>query len=349
MSPAIRDKLKSGLAIPACPLALDSKRQFDERRQRALIRYYLSCGVGGLAVAVHTTQFAIREPKHGLYEPLLQLTAEELGRSEAGAGAVRIAGVCGHTSQALREAEQSASAGYHAVLLSLAALGSATESMLLDHSRRVSAIMPLIGFYLQSGVGGRVLSHAFWREFLEIENVVAIKIAPFNRYRTLDVIRAVAESRRTDIALYTGNDDNIVGDLLAQYRFSSAADSPRFRMVGGLLGHWAVWTRPAVMLHAQCQKLMNTDSPIPRALLELGQQITDANAAFFDVEHGFAGCIAGLHEILHRQGLLAGTWCLDPLETLSPGQRGEIDRVQHAYPHLNDDEFVAAHLDEWLR
>lgn len=348
LNPAIQAGLARGLAIPACPLALDSRRRLDERYQRALIRYYVASGAGGLAVAVHTTQFAIRDSQHGLYEPVLRLAAEELQRQERSAGLARIAGVCGATPQAVREAEIAADCGYHAALLSLGAWRTEPESALIDHARAVAQTLPVVGFYLQRSVGGRPLSHAFWRGFAEIENVVAIKIAPFNRYQTLDVVRAVAESGRTDIALYTGNDDNIVADLLTAYGFEIGGRHLRFRMVGGLLGHWAVWTRRAVELHLECRRVMEAGGPIPLDLLERGQQVTDANAAFFDPAHGFAGCIAGLHEILRRQGLLPGIWCLDPGETLSPGQREEIDRVHRAYPGLNDDEFVALHLSEWL-
>ena len=192
--------------------------------------------------------------------------------------------------------------------------------------------MPLIGFYLQTAVGGIALSRAFWARFAAIDNVVAIKVAPFNRYRTLDVVRAVRESGRAgEVALYTGNDDNIVVDLLNGFS-------------GGLLGHWAVWTRSAVALLERVKK----STGVPPDLLELADQTTDANAALFDAANGFLGCIAGLHEILVRQGLLAGRWCLNPDEALSPGQMGEIDRVCGAYPWLNDDEFVRANLDSWL-
>ena len=333
-----RVRLAHGVVIPAHPLALNARRRLDERRQRALSRYYLAAGAGGLALGVHTTQFAIRDPRIGLFRPVLELAAEEMDRSDR--ALVRIAGICGPTRQAVAEAETIRSLGYHAGLLSLAALRDATERQLIAHCRAVAAVIPLIGFYLQPAVGGRPLPCSFWRRLAEIENVVAIKIAPFNRYQTLDVIRAVVESGRDDIALYTGNDDHIVVDLLTPYRFNGRER----RIVGGLLGHWAVWTRPAVALLEQCRP-----GRVTPALLRLAIEVTDANAAFFDAAHGFAGCIAGLHEVLRRQGLLAGTWCLDPHETLSPGQRAEIDRVCRAYPHLSDNEFVAAHRDEWLR
>lgn len=335
---SFRQHLQEGLAIPAHPLALTSSRHLDERRQRALSRYYIAAGVGGLAVGVHTTQFAIRDPKIGLFKPVLQLAAEEMDR--AARPLVRIAGVCGLTPQAVAEAAILRELGYHAALLSLGAVRDADEEALIAHCRAVAEVIPVIGFYLQRSVGGRVLPYAFWSRFAEIENVVAIKIAPFNRYETLDVVRAVAGSGRRDIALYTGNDDNIVADLLTPFPF---AGSER-RIVGGLLGHWSVWTRRAVELLERCRHADATPE-----LLRLGVEVTDSNAAFFDAANGFRGCIAGLHEVLRRQGLLEGLWCLDEDETLSPGQLAGIDRVYAAYPHLHDDEFVAGHRDEWLR
>lgn len=346
-----REQLNRGLAIPACPLALNQQRKFDERRQRALIRYYAAAGVGGLAVGVHTTQFAIRDPEIGLFEPLLQLAREELDSADARVSfsQVRIGGVCGRTSQAVAEAASLRNHGYHAALLSLGALREETETGLLEHCRAVAEIIPIIGFYLQPAVGGRVLPFSFWTKFATLENLVAIKIAPFNRYQTLDVIRAVTESGRDDVALYTGNDDNILLDLLTPYRFNSYGMPCERRLVGGLLGHWSVWTRKAVELHAQARELSLKNQPISSGHLGLAAEITDTNAAFFDAANGFAGCIAGLHEVLRRQGLLEGIWCLDPAEGLSAGQSEEIDRVYRAYPHLNDDEFVARHRDEWLR
>jgi hypothetical protein len=344
MDQAIREALHQGVVIPACPLALTSQRKLDERRQRALCRYYSAAGAGGLAVAVHTTQFAIRDPKIGLFEPVLALAAEEMNRLHR--PFVRVAGVCGATDQALREAALLHKLGYHAALLSLAALRDADDRKLIDHCRAVAEVIPIVGFYLQPAVGGRVLPYSFWRRFLEIRNVVAIKIAPFNRYQTLDVVRAVAESGRDDVALYTGNDDNIVMDLLTPFRFG---DSKELRIVGGLLGHWAVWTRQAVELLETCHRAVRRGGAVPPDLLRRAIEVTDSNAAFFDAANGFAGCIAGLHEVLRRQGLLEGIWCLDSHETLSPGQATEIDRVYRAYPHLNDDAFVAEHRDEWLR
>jgi hypothetical protein len=351
MNHAIRTILQSGVVIPACPLALTAQRTLDERRQRALCRYYAAAGVGGLAVGVHTTQFAIRDPKIGLFEPVLSLCAEELTRGEArhDRALVRIAGVCGTTVQAVQEAELVRRLGYHAALLSLAAMKDAGETVLLEHCRAVSEIVPVVGFYLQPAVGGCALPYRFWRRFLEIENVVAIKIAPFNRYQTLDVLRAVCESGRGDVTLYTGNDDNIVLDLLTPYRLGDATKKRELRIVGGLLGHWSVWTRKAVELLAECQATVRRDEGIPNDLLRRSVEVTDSNAAFFDAANGFAGCIAGLHEVLRRQGLFEGIWCLDPNEKLGPGQAEEIDRIYRAFPHLNDDAFVAAHRDEWLR
>jgi dihydrodipicolinate synthase/N-acetylneuraminate lyase len=351
MDEAVRRVLRGGVVIPACPLALTARRRLDERRQRALCRYYAAAGAGGLAVGVHTTQFAIRDPQVGLFEPVLALCAEELTRAGAGRAAplVRIAGACGATPQAVSEAELARRLGYHAVLLSLAALRDADEDALVAHCRAVGAVLPLVGFYLQPAAGGRPLSYRFWRRFLEIEPVVAVKVAPFDRYRTMDVLRAAAESGRTDVALYTGNDDAIVHDLVTPFRAGHVkACSGEVRMVGGLLGHWAVWTRRAVELLGECHAAASRGA-VPADLLRRGAEVTDANAAFFDAAHGFAGCVAGLHEVLRRQGLLEGTWCLDPAEGLSPGQAEEIDRVCRAYPHLNDDAFVAAHRDEWLR
>jgi len=343
--------LQSGLVIPACPLALTSERKLDEPRQRALCRYYAAAGAGGLAVGVHTTQFAIRDPKVGLYLPVLALASEELDRADIGREVpiVRIAGICGDTRQAVHEAEVAHELWYHAGLLSLGALRDASEDRLIDHCGTIAEVLPIVGFYLQPAAGGRLLSYRFWRRFCEIENVVAIKIAPFNRYQTLDVVRAVAESGREDIALYTGNDDNIVLDLLTPYRIMINGRTVERRIIGGLLGHWAVWTRRAVELLGTCRKIADTGADVPADMLLLNSEVTDANAAFFDAANGFAGCIAGLHEVLRRQGVLEGIWCLDPNEGLSPGQMEEIDRVYAAYPQLNDDAFVAEHRDEWLR
>jgi Dihydrodipicolinate synthetase family len=338
----LRERLFQGLVIPAHPLALNSNRKLDERRQRALTRYYLASGAGGVAVGVHTTQFAIRDPNVGLLHPVLELAAEETRDSQI----VKIAGACGETGQALKEAELAHALGYDAVLLSLGALRDSSVPALIEHARRVQSVLPLIGFYLQPSVGGRTLPFEFWRELAELENVVAIKIAPFNRYQTIDVVRAIAESGRADkIALYTGNDDNILGDLLTPFDFAGL----RVRIRGGLLGHWAVWTSKAVSQLAQVRSTLERGESVSPDLLALNLHNTDANAALFDVQNNFRGCIAGIHEILRRQGLLAGRWCLDPDEDLSPGQMEEIDRVCRSYPHLQDDCFVREHLDDWLR
>lgn len=346
MDGEVWEALRRGVVIPASPLALTSERKLDERRQRALWRYYASAGAGGIAIGVHTTQFAIRDPAIGLFRPLLELGKDEMNR--LGVPLIRIGGICGRTEQALQEAQILRELGYHAGLLSLASMKDENEDSLIDHCRAVAEVIPLVGFYLQRAVGGPVLPYSFWRRFAEIENVVAIKIAPFNRYQTLDVIRAVAESGREDVALYTGNDDNIVIDLLTPYRFVIDGKVVERRIVGGLLGHWSVWTKRAVELLEQCHAIAESDRGVPMDMLRLAVQITDCNAAFFDAANNFAGCIAGVHEVLRRQGLLEGIWCLDPNETLSPGQSEEIDRVYKAYPHLNDDAFVAEHLDEWL-
>ncbi|MBE2284188.1 MAG: dihydrodipicolinate synthase family protein [Prosthecobacter sp.] len=335
---SFRQQLQHGVAIPAHPLALNAQRKLDERRQRALSRYYIAAGVGGLAVGVHTTQFAIRDPKVGLFRPVLELAKEEMDR--AAKPLVRIGGICGTTKQAASEAELLRVLGYHAGLLSLGAMREASEDEMIAHCRAVADVLPVVGFYLQPSVGGRVLRHSFWRRFAEIDNIVAIKIAPFNRYQTLDVVRAVIEAGRDDIALYTGNDDSIVADFLTPFRF----DGKERRIVGGLLGHWSVWTHRAVELLERCRNADATPE-----LLRLGVEVTDSNAAFFDAANRFRGCIAGLHEVLRRQGLLEGLWCLDEHESLSPGQLEEIDRVYAAYPQLNDDDFVAGHRDEWLR
>ena len=343
----VRARLNGGMVIPAAPLALNAHRKLDERRQRALFRYYLAAGAGGVAVGVHTTQFSIREPKVGLFRPVLELAAEEMTRAK-GIQPLRIAGICGQTKQALGEATLARGLGCNGGLLSLGALQNASEDELVTHCQTIAEIIPLVGFYLQTAAGGRLLPYRFWRRFAEIKNVIAIKIAPFNRYQTLDVIRALVEAGREDIALYTGNDDNIILDLFTPFRFERRGERHTRRIVGGLLGHWAVWTKNAVELHSHCRRIASSEAPIPVELLARAVELTDANAAFFDVANGFAGCIPGIHEILRRQGLLEGIWCLDPNETLSPGQREEIERVCRAYPWLNDDAFVAEHRETWL-
>lgn len=344
-----RELLNRGVVIPAHPLALNRNRKLDERRQRALSRYYLDAGAGGLAVGVHTTQFEIRRPEIGLYEPVLALAKEEIDSCVArdGRPIVRIAGAIGQTKQAVREAEIASEYGYDSVLLSLSAFPDASNKMLIDHCREVTEVLPVFGFYIQPAVGGRNLDVDFWREFAQIENVVAIKIAPFSRYQTIDVIRGLVESGRSDdIALYTGNDDNILVDLLSEYSFAHEGGIAKKPMVGGLLGHWAVWTSKAVELLEDVRKgVFDSDT---RKALSLANQITDSNAAFFDAANNFGGCIVGIHEVLRRQGLLEGTWTLDEKEVLSPKQKTEIDRVYEAYPELNDDVFVAKNLDKWL-
>jgi len=337
--------LRRGVVIPAHPLALDANRKLDVRRQRALARYYLDAGAGGLAVGVHTTQFAIRDV--GLYQPVLELAMRSAGdwtRKQP----VMIAGLSGRTPQAVSEAQVACDLGYHAGLLSLAALKGASEDELIAHAQTVAGEIPLVGFYLQPAVGGLVLPVSFWRRFAAIENVVAIKIAPFNRYRTLDVIRGVVEAAAAErITLYTGNDDHIVLDLLTPFTVVANGRETTVRIKGGLLGHWSVWVKKAVELLDRIHAA-DAANNVPADLLALDSQVTDCNAAIFDVANDFHGVIAGCHEILRRQGLLAGIWCLDPDETLGPGQKEEIDRVCAAYPHLNDDAFVRANLERWL-
>jgi dihydrodipicolinate synthase/N-acetylneuraminate lyase len=350
----LRRALLRGLVIPAHPLALTEARRLDERRQVALTRYYCDAGAGGVAVGVHTTQFAIRDPKVGLLAPVLSLASRTIqewcrGRTPR---PISIAGVCGPTPQAVQEAELAVSLGYDAGLLSLSALRDATNQGLLEHCRRIAEVLPIFGFYLQPAVGGRALDYAFWRGFLEIPRVVAIKVAPFDRYRTLDVVSALADSGRRDVALYTGNDDAIVVDLLTP--FPGGEDRAALHFSGGLLGQWAVWTNKAVELLERCHAvtkraaLSSDGGEEAFRLLAIGAQLTEANAAFFDPAHQFAGCIPGIHEVLRRQGLLAGRWCLDPHEELSPGQSEAIDRVLERYPHLTDDAFVKENRDRWL-
>jgi hypothetical protein len=337
--------LRRGAVIPAHPLALNRRRELDARRQRALARYYLDAGAGGLAVGVHTTQFAIRDV--GLYTPVLRI-AIETAAERATRLPLMIAGLAGRTEQVVREAQTARELGYHAGLLSLAAMKGASEDDLIAHAQTVAGEIPLVGFYLQPAVGGLVLPFSFWRRFAAIDNVAAIKIAPFNRYRTLDVVRAVVEAGAAErIALYTGNDDHIVADLITPYEFLSKGKPISVRIVGGLLGHWSVWVKRAVELLERIHAAVAVGA-IDSGLVALDPQVTDCNAAIFDVANNFRGVIAGCHEILRRQGLLEGVWCLDPSEALGPGQKEEIDRVIAAYPHLNDDDFVRANLDRWL-
>lgn len=343
--PQVLTALRQGVVIPAHPLALDRDRKLDARRQRALTRYYLDAGARGLAVGVHTTQFAIREA--GLFEPVLELamrTAAEWAREPP----IMIAGLTGRTAQAVKEAQVARTLGYHAGLLSLAALKGASEDELIAHAQTVAQELALVGFYLQPAVGGRVLPVSFWRRFAAIENIVAVKIAPFNRYRTLDVVRGVVEANAAErITLYTGNDDHIILDLISPFTVVANGREHTVRIKGGLLGHWSVWVKRAVELLERIHAVVATNE-IPAELLALDAQVTDSNAAIFDAANDFHGVIAGCHEILRRQGLLEGIWCLDPNETLGPGQKQEIDRVCAAYPHLNDDAFVRANLERWL-
>lgn len=347
----LRRRLLDGLVIPAHPLALDANRRLDERHQAALTRYYRASGAGGIAVGVHTTQFAIRDSKIGLFEPVLALAAEVARESRNDAPSpVLVAGICGDGPQARREAEVAAALGYDAGLVSLAGAQHASTRELVAHCRAVADILPVFGFYLQPAVGGIPLGYDFWRALLEIPQVVAVKIAPFNRYQTLDVVRALAASgRKDDVALYTGNDDNIVADLLAEFRVGTPTGLASVHFAGGLLGQWAVWTRPAVKLLEDVKRCRATQGHRAYEILAQAASLTDANAALFDAGNAFAGCIAGLHEILRRQGLLAGRWCLNPREDLSPGQLDDINRVVRSYPHWQDDDFVAAHLSDWLR
>lgn len=346
----VSDALREGIVIPAHPLALTVQRKFDERRQRALTRYYHAAGAEGIAVGVHATQFEIRRPEHGLFQPVLELAADTIAACDAATGrqTVRIAGITGLTKQAIKEAGFACNQGYHAGLLSLSAFDGASDETMLKHCQAIAHEIPLIGFYLQPAGGGRLLSKAFWRRFVEIPNVIAIKIAPFNRYQTLDVIHAVVESGRADsIALYTGNDDNIVIDLLTQYLIPTASGAVKVRIVGGLLGHWACWTQKAVELLVRCKALRGQPT-IPAEMLTLAAQVTDCNSAIFDAAYQFTGVIPGVNEVLRRQGLMESSLSLKADERLSPGQSAEIDRVYHAYPHLNDDLFVRGHLDRWL-
>ena len=349
VSLSAREHLRSGVAIPAHPLALTAARKLDERRQRALTRYYMDAGAGGLAVGVHTTQFAIRETNHGLFRPVLELAAATVRESLATPARpfVMVAGLCGPTSQAVAEAETALTYGYDVGLLSLGALRDATEAQLLAHCRAIADVIPLFGFYLQPAVGGRVLDYSFWREFAEIPNVWAVKVAPFDRYRTIDVVRAFGEAGRDDVALYTGNDDSIVADLLTPFPVTVGGELKIRWIDGGLLGQWAVWTRSAVDLLGRA-RAARAGGVVETDLLREGAALTDSNGAIFDAINGYAGCIAGIHEVLRRQGLLAGVWCLDPRESLSPGQADEIERVSRTYPFLTDDTFVAERLDAWL-
>ena len=353
----VRRHLLAGQVIPAHPLALTPARDLDERAQRALTRYYVDAGAGGIAVGVHTTQFAIHNATVGLYRPVLELAAtaaaEWRARSAHAPPFALVAGLLGDTRQAVHEAEVARAVGYHAGLLSLGGpggpLGALPDEALVRHARAVSEVIPLVGFYLQPSVGGRSLGYRFWRALAEeVPNLVAIKIAPFDRYRTLDVVRAVAESGREDVALYTGNDDSIIVDLLTPFPVTVGGRTGTRHIVGGLLGQWAVWTRRAVEMLADVQRATAVGGPLDPRWLSHAAALTDANGALFDPQHGYAGCIPGIHDVLRRQGLVRGTWTLDPHERLSPGQTQEIDRVLRLYPELTDDAFVAEHRDAWL-
>ena len=345
MKADVRQLLRQGTVIPAHPLALDHKRQIDEKRQRRLTRYYLASGAGGVAVGVHTTQFEIRRPDVGLFEPVLRMASEEVDADTSGRPIIKIAGVCGPTAQAVMEAEIAVTHGYDVGLLSMGGLDGWSDAQLIARARAVADVIPVFGFYLQPAVGGRVLSYGFWREFAEIPNVQAIKVAAFNRYQTLDVVRAVCLSGRGhEIALYTGNDDNIVADLLTPYRFDVHGEGIEARFVGELLGHWAVWTRSAVDLLNEIKRCIANGGTGMDRLLSIGADITDMNAAVFDAEHAFRGCVPGIHEVLRRQGLLDGRWCLNADEELSAGQMEQIDRVCRDHRSHTDDEFVKGFL-----
>jgi len=345
MKSEVRRLIADGTVIPAHPLALNASRALDITHQRALTRYYIDAGAGGLAVGVHTTQFAIRDA--GLYRPVLELAAETAA-AWTGRPLALVAGLAGPTRQAVAEAEIARGIGYHAGLLSLAAMKSASEHEIIAHCETVAREIPLVGFYLQPAVGGVILSTNLWRRFAAIDNVIAIKIAPFNRYRTLDVLRGVAAAGAIDrVALYTGNDDHILLDLTLPFDLRDRGVTTRTYFRGGLLGHWSVWTANAIQQFEKCRAARHNDT-VPSDLLALDARVTDCNSAFFDVANNFHGCIAGCHEILRRQGLLEGIWCLDPAEGLSPGQMPEIDRVCTEHADLADDDFVAARLQKWL-
>jgi hypothetical protein len=342
--------LQRGIAIPAHPLALTTEHKLDERRQRALSRYYLAAGAGGLAVGVHTTQFQIHDPACGLLQPVLALAAEEMDRADKNRDQplVRVAGICGQTAQAVREAQQAHDLGFQLGLINLGAMRGTSPTDLVQHCRAIAEAIDLFGFYLHPAGGGIELPIEFWRGFCEIENVRAIKVATFDRYLTLHVMRAVVESGRQDIALYTGNDDNILLDLVTPFTFQVGDHYATCRFAGGLLGQWAVGTKQGVKLLAECHQQLADGGNISQQLLTIANQLTDINAALFDVANNFRGCIPGIHEVLRRQGLLAGVPCLDETETLGSGQMAELDRVLIAYPHLWDDQFVAEHRDDWL-
>lgn len=349
----IMNQIKKGVVIPAVPLAITRDRVFDEKRQRVLMRYYLDAGVGGVAVGMHFTQFEIRSPGIDLFEPVLRTCSEVVDRysEETGRPVARLAGICGLTKQAIKEAETARELGYDFGVVSMTAFRGALAQEMIYHMRELSRVIPLFGFYLLTGVGGIVLPYDFWRRLVRLDNVVGIKIAPFNRYQTLDVVRAVAEAgKENDIVLYTGNDDSIIHDLVTPFRYKVGDSYKTVRIKGGLLGHWAFWTKKAVELLEEIHGIVNgNDNTVPAGMLTRAAQLTDVNSAVFDASHVFAGSIPGVHEILRRQGIFEGTWTLKPEEVLSPGQLEEIDRVCESYPHLNDDRFVEENIDKWLK
>lgn len=348
LSQELYTHLHQGTVIPAHPLALHADRSLDEASQRRLTRYYMASGAGGVAVGVHSTQFEIREPRFNLLETVLRMASEEIAKQQLERPFLKIAGICGPTEQAVHEAKLAVAYGYDMGLLSMGGLQGWSESEILSRVVKVAEIIPVFGFYLQPSVGGRIFSYDFWSQFAEIPNVQAIKCASFNRYQTLDVMRAVACSSRKDaIAMYTGNDDAIVADLLTSYQFNVGGEIREKSFVGGLLGHWAVWTQQAVSLLQEIKQCRAaSDTAAYQYLLTKGMAITDVNAALFDPANNFHGCIPGIHEVLRRQGLLEGIWCLNPEEKLSHGQLEEIDRVYASYPELNDDDFVQAFLQQ---
>lgn len=350
LPPHLVEHLRDGTAIPAMPLAQDESGAFDPAYQKALVRYYVDAGTGGLAVGVHSTQFNIRDPEVNLYEAVLAMASDAIDEwINPDRPYLKIAGIVGRTDQALNEARVASKHGYHAGLLSLSAFKDASVSDMIDHARAIANVLPLMGFYLQPAVGGRILPESFWKEFAAIENVVAVKISPFNRYQTLDVIRGIALSGRADeIALYTGNDDNIVADLLTPFKIQTPDGMRTLRITGGLLGHWAVWTQASVRLFSEIKSHLQTGSSSTSDLLAKGVHVTEMNGILFDVTNNFHGCLPGIHEVLRRQGLRRTNRCIDPDETLSPGQSAALERISQQYPDLVDDEFVAANLERWL-
>jgi hypothetical protein len=343
----LKQFLDAGTFIPAHPLALTADRKLDEEGQRLLTRYYMAAGSGGIAIGVHSTQFEIRDPEINLYETVLKLAAEEIDKAKLDRPFIKVAGICGPTEQAVQEAKTALKYGYDIGLLSMGGLQGWTESEIIDRVKAVADVMPVFGFYLQPSVGGRIFTYDFWLQFAEIKNVVAIKVAAFNRYQTLDVVRAVCQSsRREEIALYTGNDDNIVADLLTPYKFEINGQKIEKEFVGGLLGHWAVWTHASVALLEEIKACKANGRSNVTSLLAKGVEVTDMNASIFDPAHAFHGCIPGIHEVLKRQGLMKGIWCLNPDEKMSEGQAEEISRVCAAYPHLIDDDFVKDFLSK---